>query len=207
MKSPLARLSFVLIFFIPNPTFSQGINKEIKKTINTKQTTASQPPKEPYFTTGDAGVIEALNWVRANPIRFIEQILLNPTSEGFVQPEDRDEYFNSLLVDLNHFQPIKTTLTYDPVMYESAMCHAVSSGQKGFVGHERQDGVCKENFMAECISYGPYRPIKIVCNLLIDRGVPSLGHRKILLSNRYTRIGVSTQPHATYNHNTVIDLR
>lgn len=202
-----------IILFIIVSTFAMGqgtSGPSIKKTVIKNTSVQAKPSTntaEPAFTTGDAGVIEALNWVRANPKEYISKVLLNPNSKGFVDSSERDDYFNSLVSDLNQVRPITTKLTYDPALYESAMCHAVTSGTRGFVGHERQDNSCKENFMAECISYGPYVPINIVCNLLIDRGVPSLGHRKILLSDRYTKVGVSIQPHASYRYNTVIDLR
>ncbi len=32
----------------------------------------------------------------------------------------------------------------DSLCFESAKCHAVSSGQKAYVGHERQTNECKQ---------------------------------------------------------------
>jgi len=46
-----------------------------------------------------------------------------------------------------------------------------------------------------------------VISLLIDENVHSLGHRKIMLSNEYTLIGVSLQPHINYGTNTVLDFK
>jgi hypothetical protein len=42
-------------------------------------------------------------------------------------------------------------------------------------------------------------------DLLIDEGVPSLGHR-IILFKPHTQIGVSIQPHKKYRWNAVLDL-
>ena len=42
-------------------------------------------------------------------------------------------------------------------------------------------------------------------NLLIDKDIASLGHRKILLG-KYTSAGVSIQPHTDYRFNTVLDF-
>jgi uncharacterized protein YkwD len=42
-------------------------------------------------------------------------------------------------------------------------------------------------------------------NLLVDEGVPSLGHREALMGD-YLHAGISFQPHKGYTENVVIDM-
>ena len=46
----------------------------------------------------------------------------------------------------------------------------------------------------------------IAMQLLIDHGVKSLGHRKISLSNEYSKIGVSVNTHSQWGICAVIDF-
>jgi uncharacterized protein YkwD len=45
-----------------------------------------------------------------------------------------------------------------------------------------------------------------VLDLLVDWGVPSLGHRHALLDGYYKKIGVSILPHKTSAHIAVLDF-
>jgi uncharacterized protein YkwD len=96
----------------------------------------------------------------------------------------------------------------DSVLWVSASCHAKSSGLAGYVGHQRQTPDCqsKKHFLGECCDYGNSQPLDIVMSLLIDEGVESLGHRKILMENRYTKAAVAIMAHKKYRTNTVIDF-
>lgn len=169
--------------------------------------TQSPNPVIPAFSSGDKGVIEVLNWVRQNPKEFVKRILLNPEYENYVPSNERDWLYTSLISDLNKMEPIKTTLIYNEELYGYAFCHAKTSGELGVVSHKRVDTTCGHGFVAECISYGPSDPIEIVFNLLVDEGNPGLGHRKILLANKFSLAGVSIQSHSTYRYNCVIDLK
>ena len=57
----------------------------------------------------------------------------------------------------------------------------------------------------ECCQYGTDNALGVVMQLLIDEGIESLGHRKILMGD-YTLIGVAMRPHIAYRVNTVLDL-
>jgi uncharacterized protein YkwD len=58
--------------------------------------------------------------------------------------------------------------------------------------------------VGENIYYGPYTPLEIVIQLLIDDGIEDLGHRKNLLSPKFNSIGVAIKPHKTYEYNCVM---
>jgi len=75
-----------------------------------------------------------------------------------------------------------------------------------YVGHTRQTTECKTAYLGECCAYGNSDPLRIVLQLLIDEGVPSLGHRYICLG-RYDVVGIATAPHTGYGSNTVLNFR
>jgi uncharacterized protein YkwD len=116
-----------------------------------------------------------------------------------------DEY-KSLVDTLRKLKPL-SLLTPDSLCFASARCHAISSGLSGYVGHERKTAECaaNRNFYAECCDYGHSDPLGIVMSLIIDQGVPSLGHRYACLGS-YSKIGVSIQPHKNYSFNAVLDF-
>ena len=102
---------------------------------------------------------------------------------------------------------LKEFLNPELSCYESAQCHALSSGEKGYVGHDRVNKDCKMDFYGECCQYGYSKGLDIVLDLLFDYDVPSVGHRKICMSKDYQFIGASTKPHTVYQFNTVIDFK
>ncbi|MNE94399.1 hypothetical protein D3C80_1923560 [compost metagenome] len=60
----------------------------------------------------------------------------------------------------------------------------------------------------ENLSFGFSSGLGNVCMLLIDKGVPDLGHRKMILNTSYqlNTVGISIQPHKTYRYCAVIDF-
>jgi uncharacterized protein YkwD len=118
----------------------------------------------------------------------------------------QSDYYIGLLAFLKNKIPMPR-LNPERSLFESARCHAETSGKTGYIGHNRRTKDCKdiETFMGECCQYGYQDPLSIVMDLLIDEGVPSLGHR-IVLFKPHTQIGVSIQPHKKYRWNAVLDL-
>jgi uncharacterized protein YkwD len=119
--------------------------------------------------------------------------------------DPKNTYYRSLVATLDFMEPLDL-LRPDPKCYQSARCHAYRSGITGYVGHER-GGNCRKNeyYNGECCDYGNSKALDIVMSLLVDDGVPSLGHRQICLGE-YSSIGVSIQPHKAWNYNTVLDF-
>jgi hypothetical protein len=62
--------------------------------------------------------------------------------------------------------------------------------------------------MSENIDFGFSNSLDIICHLLLDCGVPSLGHRFTLIDQKYklNTVGVSIQPHPSYTWCAVIDF-
>lgn len=115
-------------------------------------------------------------------------------------------YFISLVNMLEKMEPMNL-LTPDKDCFESAKCHATYAGKTGYVGHDRKTKDCKtvKHFYGECCDYGHSDPLDIILSLLIDEGIPSLGHRMACLGN-YAKVGVSIQPHTKYGRNAVLDF-
>ena len=60
--------------------------------------------------------------------------------------------------------------------------------------------------MAENIGFGDPPGRNMVTILLVDDGVPDRGHRKKMLSGRYTQVGIACGPHKVYRYMCVIDF-
>lgn len=160
-----------------------------------------------YLSATEKEVIYVLNLARLYPQQFNKTVVAKwPTyiEESWLVT---NTYYTSLVTLLDKMQPVGM-LSADSVAWISARCHAISSGQKGYVGHDRQTETCtqKQKYWAECCHYGYNSAIEIVLSLLVDKDVPSLGHRITLLSDAYKAVGVSLKPHTTYRYNTVLDF-
>ena len=160
-----------------------------------------------YLTHDEKEAIYILNLLRANPVLFTKTVLLKyPSVSGKGYLAEDSFYFISLVNTLKTMEPLGI-LYPDDKCFESAKYHAIASGITGYVGHERKtkDDKAKKYYNGECCDYGHSDPLDIVLSLLIDEGIPSLGHRDVFLSN-YTKIGVSMQPHKKYGINAVFDF-
>lgn len=160
-----------------------------------------------YLTPAEKEIIYILNLIRMNPVLFANTVVKNypqKSGEGYLVNSD---YYKSLLDTLKKIRPRTQLLMPDQSCFNSAKCHALYSGATGYVGHERSTAECKakEFFNAECCDYGHNNPLDIVMSLLIDEGVPSLGHREACLGF-YKKIGVSVQTHQRYGFNAVLDF-
>jgi len=160
-----------------------------------------------YLTHDEKEAIYILNLLRANPVLFTKTVLLKyPSVSGNGYLAEDSFYFISLVNTLKTMEPLGI-LYPDDKCFESAKYHAIASGITGYVGHERKtrDDKAKKYYNGECCDYGHSDPLDIILSLLIDEGIPSLGHRDVFLSN-YTKIGVSMQPHKKYGINAVFDF-
>lgn len=158
-----------------------------------------------YLQPVEKQLIQQLNMLRRQPALFARTVLV-----PYLQAERPDWrqnwYYKSLYDTLLTLKPLPL-LQPDSLCWVSARCHAISSGQAGYVGHSRLTDECKrlQHYHAECCHYGYSQPLAILISLLVDEDIPSLGHRVILLSP-YTKIGVAFAPHTDYTHNTVFNL-
>ncbi len=182
-----------LVPMSPLAKYSAEWNKPIYAICNTAAKTT-------YMSKTEKEVIYILNLVRSYPQQFASTVLKNYPHYA------NSLYYQSLMDTLQKLNPVNLLIP-NKNCYESAECHASSSGSKGYVGHDRQTDECKKarSYNGECCDYGRSNALEIVVELLIDEDVPSLGHRSICLSN-YKGVGVSIQPHTRYGENAVLDF-
>ncbi len=174
-----------------------------KEWADPKYKAANTAANANYLSKEEKETIRLINLCRMNPMLYLKTYLKDVYEK---KPAQRDEYEASLVEEFSK-QKSLPPLKPDQVQFKSAKCHAIISGQRGYVGHARKDypegSIC--NFRGECCSYGLSTAENIVKQLIVDDGVPSLGHRHILMGG-YTKIGVSLQPHNGYSWNCVLDL-
>lgn len=154
----------------------------------------------PWMTQSEKMTLYWLNVARLDPKGFCRRFVLPA-----YRRDSSNAYLASLVDYMMRMQP-RNALLPDQVQYNNAACHARSSGSRGYVGHTRQTAECKTAYYGECCAYGNSDPLRIVLQLLIDEGVPSLGHRYICLG-RYDVVGIATAPHTGYGSNTVLNFR
>lgn len=150
-----------------------------------------------YLSPKEKEIIQYINIARMYPKWFVYFFKINPNG---------DSYESSLYNTLMHMQPISQKLIPSKDLWLSAKCHAETSGKVGYVGHTRQSNQCRALFAGECCNYGNDDPGDVVLELLVDRGVESLGHRRACLMVEFKKIGVSTMPHTIYSETQVLDF-
>lgn len=187
--------------------YEEEFKKVVSEWRNPKYNIAYTAQNTDYLTENEKLVYYYLNLARLNPPLFAETFLIKYTKWNSHEDLSLSSYYaGSLYKTMKNMQPVGV-LSPQKNLFESARCHAISSGKKGYVGHERLPNAgCQSKFSGECCSYGQFDALEIVMQLLVDSGVPSLGHRKICLSGSYKTLGTSVQPHKTYRFNSVLDF-
>lgn len=160
-----------------------------------------------YLTEEEKKTIYILNMARMNPVLFANTVVKQYPDKGVATVKRSSSYYKSLLQTMLTLKPMKL-LYPDSLCYRSALCHALTTGKNGTVTHDRTTNECRKQqyFSGECCHYGYKSAIDILLSLLIDEGVASLGHREICLGV-YNKVGVSIQPHASYNYTAVLDFK
>ena len=152
----------------------------------------------------DREIIKYLNLARLFPARFAQiEVVPYLGGEKYGNYLRDSPYKTSLLKELYGRQPVKP-LVFHPGMYELAVCFARESGRAGTTGHNRRE--CRDGYFGECCSYGMDNGREVVLQLLIDHDVPSLGHRRICLSDEYSGVGPHLTGHAEWDHCAVLDF-
>lgn len=169
---------------------------------------AKEAANAEYLNQTEEEIIFLLNLLRTDGNLFFQT---------FVQPYEEknktaalDSYIRSLEKDLEIVKEY-------PLLYpqkdltSAANLHAKRMGQLGETGHLGYKKRMKElrkkySSLGENIDYFRTKALDIVMSLLIDRGIPDLGHRKNLLNPLFNSIGVGTAPHERFGSNCVLEL-
>ncbi len=172
------------------------------------------------------GVLAEINYVRADPQGYIQHLrayraLIGPDHirHDPGDPVGRITFEGTAAVDeaiaALQIQPPLPPLAPDPELAKVARAYAMEQGRAGATGHVSADGTTmsariRRNRMpygpvAETISYGQSTPADVVRQLVVDDGVPSRGHRKILFTSGLGYAGVGCAPHRTFQIECVQD--
>ncbi len=191
----MTRLFFIALFsFCSQVAFAQEWTTQEFETANTAKDIE-------IFTSEEKEVVRYINLARLFPKKFAAIEITKCLADGSYSESG---YVNSLMNTLKHMKPVGE-LYFNDNMYKLAKCFAEESGASGYTGHNRK--TCKKGYDAECCSYGYESGRQITIQLLIDEGVPSLGHRIICLDKSMEKVGVNIQPHAKYNNCCVLDFK
>lgn len=177
-----------------------------------------------YLKDLEKQVILELNKVRSDPSRYAKAFLFSQrdyyegrrltypgetpilTQEGV---KAFDEGYQFLL-------KARSTSLFNPRvgLTRAARDHTLDQGKTGHTGHtgrDHSDVSARANRygkwggkVGENIQYGHVTAARIVSSLLIDDGVPSRGHRKIILEPLFQYIGVAFGPHPKFRHMCVL---
>lgn len=151
-------------------------------------------------------VVLHTNLVRLYPLKYLK-VEVKPWDypKRYASLDKSNTYYQGLVRELRSrsaLDPLKPS----PELKASASCFAAAQGQTGATGHDRSRTGCPELNTGENCDYGMRTGRDIVMHLLVDEGVPSLGHRKNILNPSYRTIGVGHAPHRRYGTVTVQDF-
>jgi uncharacterized protein YkwD len=158
-----------------------------------------------YLDEIEKEAIQYLNLARMYPKKFLKIELNNYKGpEGYREINKNDSYRKSLERTLKKLKPLPPVQS-DSSLYATATCLVKEQGRTRRTGHTRIR--CKKDYYGECISYGMQSGKEIIMQLLIDKGVPNLGHRKICLHKEFNLIGIKHGSHKRYETMSVLDFK
>ena len=127
-----------------------------------------------------------------------------------------DRYYRGLVLDLKNVKNLGLLYPDETLTYV-ALQHAKDMNRKNIAGHQSSDGRSMHDriteyfpnrSMAENLAFGFDKGLDNICMLLLDKGVPDLGHRKNILNSTHglNIVGVSIRKHPAYKYAATIDF-
>lgn len=160
-------------------------------------------------TKQEQDVIFYCNLARLDGRLFAKTILL-PYLQAQGDTDLTDLYISSLISDLNGLPRLKP-LRCSRLLTKMARDYATTSGNAGIVGHsnfnQRFEPLFRSGWTTgENCAYMQSSALNTVMDLLVDEGIPSVGHRKNILSPGFTRVGVWVAKHRDFDSVWVLDF-
>jgi uncharacterized protein YkwD len=153
----------------------------------------------------EPAVLQEINWVRAHPGEYAEQLRDGPETQA------TDE-----AIDFLQRRAPAPPLQFSDRLRLSAVDHAADEGRHGAFTHTGSDGSSAgermhragvwAGMMAEEMSAGEDSAGDIVRQLIIDEDVPGRAHRNDLMDPFLKQAGVGCASHRVYGVICVIDL-
>jgi uncharacterized protein YkwD len=183
-----------------------------------------------YLSSLEKEVILHLNMARTNPPKYAKDFIAPRTRyykgklyrepwessdfAGYVRQEGV-EAVRECVRAMEETSPI-SLLRPSKGLTLAAGDHAVDQSRTGNTGHFGSDKSTPSSRMdrygewqiilGENVSYGPFSGREIVVGLLVDDGIPDIGHRANILNSRFRVVGVSIKKHPVYRYVCVIDF-
>ena len=164
-----------------------------------------------YLSQDEKDVILYMNLARIDGKWFFKNVM--EQNRDFIDYEQK-QYVNSLISDLKKTKNL-SPLYPSKSLTKAARFHAKDMGETGKTGHHSSKGTDtfkrigrynNGNYQGENCQYGYREPVLIVLDLLVDAGIPSVGHRKNILNPDFKFTGVAIEPHKEYDVNCVMDF-
>lgn len=165
-----------------------------------------------YMTEEEKLAVFYINLVRTNPPLFANTYLKDYMKENGIK---KDKEVKSLIDELEATKP-RVMLQPSESLTQLAREHANDMGETGRTGHKSSDGTSFKDRMVELsktfsginenCNYGHEGGIDAAIDLLIDRNVPNVGHRRNILDPQMRFAGIAIEPHKRWRFNCVQDF-
>ena len=165
-----------------------------------------------YMSEEEKKVVFYINLCRINPPLFAETYLNDYLKNNDIK---KDKAVKELIEELEKTYS-KQLLYPNELLTSVARKQALDMGTTGRTGHNASDGTTFHERIAdlatkfqgvnENANYGQKQAEDIVIDLLIDRDVPNVGHRRNILDEDMKFIGVAIEPHKKWEFNCVQDF-
>ena len=230
MKSILITLLFIWPF-LPVAKFGEQPVKPVPENrlswSSEELALANTAKNVDYLSSEEKNIIFYMNLARMDGTRFF-----NTYFQDFVDAHNQrmkkysnyaqlkvnryDAYYRGLEQDLRKAKNLgilypDETLTYIADQHGKDMHKHNISGHVSYDGRTMVDRIqkyYKNRGMAENLAFGFSNGLDNVCLLLLDTGIPDVGHRKNILNTTLglNLVGVSIQPHPHYKYSATIDF-
>jgi hypothetical protein len=211
--------TLLLLIFASNVNAQKWTDAEFRK--------ANTAANASYLSNEEKNIVMYMNLIRLDGEKFYYTFLedyINSYNAKVRKYRNYNElritrtnsYYTSLL---KHLRGVKNLQMFypDDKLTSLSRNHAQDLNRNNLDTHESSNGdkfskrlskYFPNKAMSENIDFGYSNSLDIVCHLLLDCGVPSLGHRFNLLDQKYklNTVGVSIQPHPSYTWCAVIDF-
>ena len=206
--------------------FSSAILAQAQSWTDTEYQQANTAANVTYLSNEEKNIVLYMNLARIDGEKFYYTVLedyinnYNSKVRKFRNYNDlkiskNNPYYLSLLTHLRGIKNLPMFYPEDKLSFVSRN-HAIDLNRNNLDTHESSNGdkfskrISKyypNRTMSENIDFGNANGLDIVCHLLLDCGVPSLGHRFTILDqkNKMNIVGVSIQRHPSYSWCAVID--
>ncbi|WP_432708222.1 CAP domain-containing protein [Pedobacter sp.] len=220
-------LSLIFLTTGTNATKSTNILPSRESWSNDELDLANTAKHVDYLSKEEKNIIFYMNLIRIDGTKFFNTYFQdfmrdhNKRMQKYSNYKDLkintyDSYYRGLKEDL---KKVKNYELYypDETLTFLALSHGKDMKRHNLAAHISSDGrtmydrlskYFPRHAMAENLAFGFAKGLDNVCMLLLDKGVPDLGHRKNMLntSNGLNTVGVSIQSHPTYTYSATIDF-